>query len=177
MFCATSPNVGRHYVYKDSCVFGAHAYRAPSFLRTAHFRSNRLCELAVRHNNYAFDSGTTTGHYLIDQLNLIPDVSPDLTYANTVTAVVTALGQAKTYLDGQGTPSEDYVDYLAAMVAITNPAYFDASHYTGFGATAPSSGYPALHDASARALLPAVTDVDNLAGGSAPIVFASTAAP
>ena len=63
------------------------------------------------------------------------------------------------------------------MMAVTNPAYFDASHYTGFGATPPSSGYPSLDDASARALLPAVADVDNLANGSAPIVFASTAAP
>ena len=130
-------------------------------------------------NDYAFDGSGTTGHTVITTLNGLAAVNPklnDAPYNSTPAQVYLALGQAKAFLDGADTPN-DMVDYLVSMMSILNPAYFNANDYTGFGAVAPAAGYPALDDASARALLPPVADVDGLADGSTPIVFASTAAP
>ncbi len=121
-------------------------------------------------NDYQFDA-SNTGHGIIDMVNLIPAVSPELDYSNSVSEVILALGQAQGAL---GTPN-DMVDYLVAIMAVTNPAYFDASRYVTYG-SAPA-GYSTLGDADARAMLPSVTAVDALASGAEPIVFASTAAP
>lgn len=123
-------------------------------------------------NDYAFDSGTTTGHTIIAALNSLTEVTPKLDTAvytnNDPAEVYTALTQAQVVLDGTGTGNEDWVDYLVSMMSVTNPVHFDSYHYD----PAPGASYPALDDTAARALLPASGDVDLLA-----ISFASSAAP
>lgn len=130
-------------------------------------------------NDYQFDADTT-GWEVVTTLNTFAD--PQLAtgatvadYTNTVAEVRDALLDTQAGLVALSQPPENIVDYLVDMTAIENPAYFDASGYTGYGA-APGSGYPDLGDAAAFALVPAVAEVEALATGEE-IVFATTGDP
>jgi hypothetical protein len=106
-------------------------------------------------NDYDFDGpsldpGLDHGHEIIDALNTINSSSPLLDFDNTAAETLAALVAAQGNL---GTPSLT-VDYLAGIMAVENPACFDSTTVTAWGAATPA-GWPVLAEADARALLPA----------------------
>ena len=122
-------------------------------------------------NDYDFDGSQDapldTGHEIIDQLNLVNGNSPLLDYSNTAAETLAALVAAQGNL---GTPNLT-VDYLAGIMSVENPAYFDSATVSSWGTTTPA-GWPTLAEADARALLPsgAQAAVDGMSLG-----FASSA--
>lgn len=128
-------------------------------------------------NNYDFNGSTDTltdqGHEIVALLNTTNTTGPTLdttgpVYTNTVEQIVASLQAAQTNLLPA---TNDTLDYLLAMMSVTNPAYFQQTTCQGYGASVPA-GWLTLEEADARALVPAQASVDDMA-----LAFENAAAP
>jgi hypothetical protein len=117
-------------------------------------------------NNYDFDGTADTaydqGGELIAALNSINPGDKDLATGSPAVNTAAKVREALVSAQSLVTTSNAWLDWLVGVTGVSNPVYFEASSFSGYGATAPA-GYPTLVQADAAALLPTQAALDTLA--------------